>query len=181
MKQREYKPYYKISKDVKEQIKSGKQRRNENAFMFLIKKMNNYLLETLAYNCPVNSWRIRLHKWRGVNIGSNVLIGLRVTLDHSYPEYIYIEDDVSLAGNNYVLAHSNPYPHFEKVLPSFVAPVVIKKGAWIGIGATILPDVTIGEYAVVATGSVVTKDVLPKVLVAGVPAKIVKELMFDVN
>jgi acetyltransferase-like isoleucine patch superfamily enzyme len=176
MRQKENKPYYQVSKNVASQVSSGSSRRNQNVISFIFKKITNHVLESLAYNCPINSVRIKLHRWRGVNIGNNVMIGLRVTLDHSYPEYIYIEDDVSLAGNNYLLAHSNPYPHFENELPSFVAPVVIKKGAWIGIGATILPDVTIGEYSVIATGAVVTKSIPAKKLAAGMPAKAIKSL-----
>ena len=133
---------------MKSQIESSSRRKRMNKLKFLVVKLVNYLLERLAYNCPFNSWRVKFHKWRGVNIGRNVMIGLQVTLDHSYPEYISIEDDVSLAGNNYLLAHSNPYPHFKNVLESFAAPVIIKKGAWIGIGAMILPDVTVGEYSI---------------------------------
>lgn len=174
MKEKTPKPYYQISKNVREQIKSGSNRRKENKVKFLYFKLRNFLLESMAYNCPFNSWRVRIHKWRGVNIGNNVMIGLHVTLDHSYPEYIYIEDDVSLAGNNYVLTHSNPYPHFKHVLESFVAPVVIKKGAWIGIGAMILPEVTIGEYSIIAAGSVVTKSMPDKVIAGGMPAKVLK-------
>lgn len=54
--------------------------------------------------------------------------------------------------------------------------VVIKKNAWIGMNATICPGVTIGEYAVVAAGAVVTKDVPPHAVVGGVPAKVIKYL-----
>jgi len=176
MRERADKPYYKASKNVSDQIKGGRERREQSFVAFVIKKISNYILGSLAYNCPLNSWRVRFHRWRGVTIGENVMIGLRVTLDHSYPEYIYIEDDVSLAGNNYILAHSNPYPHFEGVLPSFVAPVVIKKGAWLGINTTVLPGVTVGEYAVLATGAVATKDVPDRILAAGVPAKKIKGL-----
>jgi acetyltransferase-like isoleucine patch superfamily enzyme len=170
------KPYYEITKNVSEQIRSGSTRRRVSKFKFLRLKLLNYLLERLAYNCPFNSWRIKFHKWRGVVIGKNVMIGLQVTLDHSYPEYITIEDDVSLAGNNYVLTHSNPYPHFKNVFESFAAPVTIKKGAWIGIGAMILPEVTVGEYAVIAAGSVVTKNIPEKVIAGGIPAKVIKEI-----
>jgi maltose O-acetyltransferase len=55
-------------------------------------------------------------------------------------------------------------------------PVVIESGAWIGARATILPGVTVGEGAIVAAGAVVHRDVPPNTLVAGVPARIVKEL-----
>jgi acetyltransferase-like isoleucine patch superfamily enzyme len=171
-----HKPYYEVTKNVRSQIESGSRRKRLNKAKFLFVKMVNYLLERLAYNCPFNSWRVKFHKWRGVNIGKNVMIGFQVTLDHSYPEYITIEDDVSLAGNNYLLAHSNPYPHFKNVLESFAAPVTIKKGAWIGIGAMILPDVTVGEYSIISAGSVVHKNIPPRVIAGGVPAKVIKEI-----
>jgi acetyltransferase-like isoleucine patch superfamily enzyme len=181
MKQKENKPYYKAAKNIFSQIKSGSDRTSQSKLKFIWKKIKNYFLATLAYNCPINSLRIKFHRWRGVTIGKNVLIGLRVTLDHSYPEYIYIEDDVSLAGNNYVLAHSNPYPHFKDVLPSFVAPVVLKRGCWLGIGTTIMPGVNIGDESVIATGSVVTKNVDSRTLVAGVPARFIKDININLD
>ncbi len=57
-----------------------------------------------------------------------------------------------------------------------IAPVTIQKRVWIGFNAIILKGVTIGEGAVVAAGSVVTKDVPPYCVVAGNPARVVKEL-----
>jgi acetyltransferase-like isoleucine patch superfamily enzyme len=53
---------------------------------------------------------------------------------------------------------------------------VVKRNAWIGAAATILPGVTIGENAVVAAGAVVSRDVPANSIVAGVPAKVVKTL-----
>jgi acetyltransferase-like isoleucine patch superfamily enzyme len=170
------KPYYQVTRNIAGQIKSGSERKGKNSISFLWSKLKNYTLERLAYNCPFNSLRVKFHKWRGVNIGKNVMIGLQVTLDHSYPEMIYIEDDVSLAGNNYILTHSNPYPHFEKVFESYTATVTIKKGAWLGIGAIILPEVTVGEFSVIAAGSVVTKNIPDKVIAGGMPAKVLKDI-----
>lgn len=57
-----------------------------------------------------------------------------------------------------------------------VEPTVVKKGASIGSGATILCNVTIGEGAVVGAGSVVTGDVPPETIVAGNPAKIIRSI-----
>jgi acetyltransferase-like isoleucine patch superfamily enzyme len=57
-----------------------------------------------------------------------------------------------------------------------LAKIVIKKNAWIGAGATILPGVTIGENAIVAAGAVVTKDVFDNTIVGGVPAKLIKKI-----
>jgi len=175
---KEYKKqsYYEPSKNFKKQVQSGSSRRKIGKLKFIWNKLVNEILERIAYNCPVNSWRIRIHRLRGVNIGENSFIGRRVTLDHSYPDYIFIGDNISLAGNNFILTHSNPYKHFENVFDSYVAPVIIKNGAWISVGATILPGVTIGENSVIAAGAVVTKDIPDNVIAGGVPAKVIKEI-----
>ena len=169
-------PYYEPSKSFLKQANKGSKRKDAKLFPFILKKTFNYILESLAYNCPVNSWRIRMHRWRGVNIGKNVFIGLKVTLDHSYPEYVYIGDNVSLAGNNFILTHSNPYKHFEKTFKSYIAPVVIKDNSWISIGVTVLPGVSVGNYSVVAAGSVVQKNIPDRVIAGGIPAKVIKDV-----
>jgi acetyltransferase-like isoleucine patch superfamily enzyme len=56
-----------------------------------------------------------------------------------------------------------------------VVPTVVKKGASIGSGSTILCNVTIGERAIVGSGSVVTRDVAPDTIVAGNPAKVIRK------
>lgn len=111
-----------------------------------------------------------------MQIGKQVHIGPGCTLDYPYPYFVVIEDGASLAGNDYVLAHSTPMEYHAKCMKSFVAPTVICKNAWVGINVTVLPGVVIGEGAVVAAGAVVTKDVPPRTLAAGVPAKIIKQL-----
>ena len=55
-------------------------------------------------------------------------------------------------------------------------PIRIESGAWIGARSTILPGVTVGHGAVVAAGAVVTRDVEPNTLVAGVPARVLRSL-----
>ncbi|KRK47850.1 hypothetical protein FC96_GL002055 [Secundilactobacillus kimchicus JCM 15530] len=57
--------------------------------------------------------------------------------------------------------------------------VIVKKGAWIGSGSIVLPGVTIGENAIVAAGAVVTKDVPANMIVAGVPAKPIREIKVE--
>jgi acetyltransferase-like isoleucine patch superfamily enzyme len=59
------------------------------------------------------------------------------------------------------------------------APIVVGRNVWIGAGATVLQGVTIGDDAVVAAGAVVTRDVPPRVLVAGVPARVVKAVVAE--
>jgi acetyltransferase-like isoleucine patch superfamily enzyme len=105
-------------------------------------------------------------------VGKNVYIGMQCSIDNAYPEYVYIEDNVSLVGECLVIAHSNPYSHFQNVTPARVSPVIIKQGAWICVRAVILPGVTIGENSIVSAGSVVDSDVPPRSIVAGNPAKI---------
>jgi acetyltransferase-like isoleucine patch superfamily enzyme len=164
-------PYYEFAGTISDNISKSSSKRGVGKTRFIVKKILNVIFSLLAYNCPINSWRVRFHKWRGVNIDQNVFIGLRVTLDHAFPEYIYLKSNTILSGNNYILTHSNPYKHFNKTLLSYVAPVIIEQGAWIGVGAMLLPGVKIGEYAVISAGSVVTNDVEPQRIVAGNPAK----------
>ncbi|HEY6011814.1 MAG TPA: acyltransferase [Nitrospirota bacterium] len=57
-----------------------------------------------------------------------------------------------------------------------VEPTIVKRGATIGSGATVLSNVTIGEKAIIGAGSVVTKDVPPNTIVAGNPAKVVRKI-----
>jgi len=55
-------------------------------------------------------------------------------------------------------------------------PVIIGNDIWVGANAVILPGVTIGDHSVIAAGAIVTKDVPPHSLVAGVPAKVIKQI-----
>ena len=73
-----------------------------------------------------------------------------------------------------MLTHSCPPGHFKGKLLSYVAPIHIHKGAWLGIRTTVLPGVSIGEKSVVAAGSVVSEDVQDEVLVQGNPAVVIK-------
>ena len=86
---------------------------------------------------------------------------------------ITIEDDVMIAGNVQLL--SNNHDEYERQILT-CEEIIIRKGAWIGAGATILPGVTIGKYAIVGAGAIVTKDVRDYAVVVGIPAKVVKTL-----
>lgn len=86
-------------------------------------------------------------------------------------EYIELGNDCAIADNVTISDSDNHSINVRKV----TAPIIIKDHVWIGKNAIILKGVTIGEGAVVAAGSVVTKDVPPNSLVGGVPAKVIKE------
>lgn len=89
---------------------------------------------------------------------------------------ITIEDDVMLAGNVQLL--SNNHDEYERQIIT-CEEILIKKGAWIGAGVTIMVGVTVGKYAIVGAGAIVTKDVPNYAVVVGVPAKVVKTLDKD--
>lgn len=168
-------PYFDHEKKISKTIENSSKRRNMGKIAFICRKIKNITLYRLAYFCPLNSWRVKMHRARGVNIGKNVYIGMQCSIDNAYPEYIFIEDNVSVVNETTILAHSNPYPHFEGIFPSQVSPVVIREGAWIGVKSIILPGVEVGEKSVVNAGSVVIRNVAPFTLVGGNPAKKITE------
>jgi len=104
-----------------------------------------------------------------LSIGENCFIA-RFTTMLVAGSRLDIEDDVTITTGVNIVCH-NP-GKFKKPYEN----VTIRKGAYIGTGAIILPGVTIGEDAVVAAGAVVSKDVPKKTIVAGVPAKVIRKL-----
>lgn len=142
---------------------------------FLFRRAMDHFLQTISRVVPYSGLRVWIHRRRGVKIGKKVHIGPLVTIDDVYPNFVIIEDGVSIAGQNFILTHNKPLEYHKHLSEAFLAPVIIKRNAWIAIGVIILPGVTIGEGAIVASGSVVTKDVSPNTLVGGVPAKVLKE------
>jgi acetyltransferase-like isoleucine patch superfamily enzyme len=122
--------------------------------------ITNRLFQLLARLGPgAETLRVWLHRARGVRIGKNVWIGYDVIMDTSQPYRITIEDGVSISMRVTIIAH------FHEMLG-----VKISRNAFIGPGAIILPNVTIGEGAVVTAGSVVSKSVPPMTIVQGNPA-----------
>lgn len=103
-----------------------------------------------------------------VNIGNDILIAWGCTIvDHNSHSIIWEERKSD------VINWINGKKDWTNVLTS---PITIKDKAWIGFNSIILKGVTIGEGAIVGAGSVITKDVPPYTVVAGNPAKVIKEL-----
>ncbi len=111
--------------------------------------------------------------------GKNTKIGKRVFVNAGCQFQdqggITIGDDV-LVGPQTIIATLNHDPDPDKRGGMFAKPVVICEKVWLGARVTICPGVTIGDGAIVAAGAVVTKDVQPRTVVAGVPAKAIKRI-----
>jgi acetyltransferase-like isoleucine patch superfamily enzyme len=116
-----------------------------------------------------------------VEVQKNVSIGRRCKISsHTFIcEGVTIEDQVFIGHG--VMFINDSYPRattaegeLQTAADWKVEQTVVKKGASIGSGATILSNVTIGERAIVGAGSVVTRDVPPDVIVAGNPARVLR-------
>ncbi len=113
------------------------------------------------------------------NFGRQIGLGRNVFINHgcSFLDLggITIEDEVMVGPRVNITSENHPVEVADRktLVPG---AVVIKRNAWIGGAASIMPGVTIGENTVVAAGAVVTKDVPANTVVAGVPAKVVKDI-----
>lgn len=110
-----------------------------------------------------------------VMIGDHTRIGLHNTIIGP----VTIGSHVNLAQGITITALNHIFENSEKRIDEqgvSTCAVVIEDDIWIGANAVVLPGVTIGHHSVVAAGAVVTKDVPPHSLVAGVPAKVIKQI-----
>lgn len=121
----------------------------------------NRLLQHLARSGPgASSVRVWLHRLRGVKIGRNAWIGYDTIIETSKPHQVEIGERVIINMRVTIIAHFHN-----------LAGVLIEDDCFIGPGAIILPNVTIGRGAVVTAGSVVSRSVPPMTMVQGNPAR----------
>ena len=112
---------------------------------------------------------------QNVNIGNNVIIGNNVKVQNNVSVYegVQIEDDV-FCGPSIVFTNVKfPRSEFPQKGSEYYQKTLVKKSATIGANATILCGITIGEYAFIGSGSVVTKDVPPFALIVGNPGRVI--------
>jgi len=108
---------------------------------------------------------------QNVFVGNRVVIGNNVKVQNNVSIYdnVFLEDDVFCGPS---MVFTNVYnPRSAVTRKDEYRDTIVKKGATIGANATVVCGVTIGEYAFIAAGAVVNKDVKPFALMAGVPAK----------
>lgn len=185
-------------KDVFERLRSGEVvRLDDPEFEQVTAVVNRTLALSPALNAATDSAEVRriLGEITGTaidesttifapfytNFGRFISIGKNVFINHacSFLDMggITIEDDVMIGPKVNLISENHPLePVNRKAM--LCQPVIIKRNAWIGAAATILPGVTIGEHAVVAAGAVVAKDVPGHTVVAGVPARVIKSISY---
>lgn len=147
-----------------------------NSLLMIRKK----LLKLIAKQIPGNGIRIRLLRMCGYEIGDQVYIGEDILIVDDLDDAqlcLSIGDRVAISPRVTFVMHSQandsrivPYVH------SYKGSIAIGADAWIGTGAVILPDITVGEGAVVGANSVVTRNVPPYTIVGGVPAHAIKKV-----
>lgn len=126
--------------------------------------MNRFLQHMARFGPGADTLRPLLHKWRGVKIENGVWIGYDVIIETECPELVTIGKGASIGIRSTVIAHYHE-----------LRGVNIMEGAYIGPGCLIMPNVTIGQDAVVMAGSIVSQSVLPRTVVQGNPAKAIAE------
>lgn len=137
-----------------------------------------YIYERLAYFSKSNRFRVWCYRKMGVNMGKGVFIGNYVIFDRIFPMNVSIGDNTSIGDSSIITAHANipSDTPLKKIYPRTLKETKIGKGVWIMPNCVVAPGVTIGDYSVIATGAIITKDIPPMVLAGGIPAKVLKDL-----
>ena len=124
-----------------------------------------YIIPPIYANCGLAN----------VHFGKNVIINFNANIVDDGD--IFIGDDVMIGPNVKIAAACHPIsPKLRKHKLQYNKPVHIGNNMWIGMGACILPGVTIGDNSIVGAGAVVTKDVPENVIVGGCPARVLREI-----
>ena len=162
-----------------------------------IKRMFLYIAEYIPV--PFGKARMLLYRLSGLKMGRGVTIEYGVKIGGNFENvelkenaeiaqgvYLHAYDSIVIGRNtaigpfSKIITNQNPRLEINKLnefYKPFKKPVIIEDNVYIGTGAIILPGVTVHEMSVVAAGAVVTKDVPSFTVVAGVPARIVKNLV----
>jgi acetyltransferase-like isoleucine patch superfamily enzyme len=124
-------------------------------------KILSRFLQTLAYILPFgNSLRPALHRLRGVNIGKNVWISKYVYIDENHPECISIGENSTIGLRTSIISHT----YFGLPKKNNPNKVIIGKNVYVGPHCLILPNVRIGDGAVIKGGTTVNRNVPPNTL-----------------
>ncbi|GAV21548.1 acyltransferase [Carboxydothermus pertinax] len=140
-------------------------------YVGFFKVARNFIVISLGRYIPFLGLKRWLYRYGlGMRIGENVSLGLMMMPDVLFPELIEIGDNSVIGYNATILTHEFRVDTFK------TGAVKIGRNVLIGANVTILAGIEIGDGAMIGAGAVVTKDIPPKVLAAGAPARVVKKL-----
>lgn len=135
-------------------------------YLFLKFRIRSFFARKIQYV------RVLFYRFKGYDIDRSVILERHLHLDRLYPQGIHINENCLIASGVTILSHD----HCKRVNNQpLLADTYIGKRCFIAVGATILPGVKIGDEVIVGAGAVVTKDVPSNVIVAGNPARIIRE------
>lgn len=137
------------------------------------------LLKLLVKHMPLYQLRSALLRLCGYMVGKMVYIGedLIIIDEPTNRAMISIGDRVAISPRVTLVVSSRPnFSRIAPYVPVKHGPITIKDDAWLGTGVVVLPDITIGEGAVVGANSLVTKDVSPYSIVVGSPARVIGKI-----
>jgi acetyltransferase-like isoleucine patch superfamily enzyme len=143
-------------------------------------RLRKKILKRWARNAFFPGWRVRLLRFCGFTIGQDVYIAddFLIVEELSERGNITIGDRVSIAPRVTLVTSSHPNnSRIRAFAPLAQGPIVIEDDAWLGAGCVVLPGVRIGRGAVIGANSVVHQDVASLHVVAGQPARTVRELL----
>jgi maltose O-acetyltransferase len=143
-------------------------------------RLRKKILKRWARNAFFPEWRIQLLRLCGFTIGRDVYIADDLLIVEELAERgnITIGDRVSIAPRVTLVTSSHPNnSRIRGFAPIAQGSIVIEEDAWLGAGCVVLPGVRIGRGAVVGANAVVQQDVAPLHVVAGQPARMIRELV----
>ncbi|MCW2982116.1 MAG: Acetyltransferase (isoleucine patch superfamily)-like protein [Solirubrobacterales bacterium] len=115
-----------------------------------------------------------------ITVAPGAMIEIGDTAGINYGTEIYASKSIKMGHNAMIgdlaTLYDTDFHRIEEGAEVRQGPIVLGDNVWIGRAAIVLPGVTIGDHSIVAAGAVVTKDVPPRVVVAGNPAKVVREI-----
>ena len=134
--------------------------------LFLKFRLRSFFARKIQY------LRVLATNMKGYDIHKSVILERHLHLDRLFPQGIHIQENSLIASGVTILSHD----HCKRINNQpLLTDTYIGKRCFIAVGATILPGVRIGDEVIVGAGSVVTRDVPSNVIVAGNPARIIRE------
>lgn len=153
---------------------------NESEIRELCGNLDRKIVRWLGANHPDNRTRKIFFQQTNVEIGEDTVLNANLIISDGYLPLVKFGSRVAVAPNVIIIAQSAPnnsrLQELEYVKTNLIEeePVIIEDDAWIGANVIILPGVTIGRMSIIGAGAVVTRDIPPFSIAAGIPAKVIR-------